>query len=187
MPGLEQAIKSRLPTPQYGDDYRARSRRRGGKVRRRKKARATGGRQRSYITKKDQAEFEKMSPEEKIQRAGKGIGSLAKIGEKLASEQGQKFLSALKGAPIGAGAIGLAIAAGLAAYGLTTYAINKIKDRKEGRQQLAFQASQAYRYARTELAEKKGRALTRPEQLQLANDFKQELKKLGLTTTNISG
>jgi len=119
-------------------------------------------------------------------RAGKGISSAAKIAEKLASEEGKKFLSRLAGVPVlSAGAIGLAIAAGLAAYGLTTYAINKIKAKKEGREQLAFQASQAYRFARNDLAERKGRALTRPELDQLANGFKAELKKLGLTTTKL--
>jgi len=96
-------------------------------------------------------------------------------------------IAALKRVPMGTGAIGLAIAAGLAAYGLTTYVINRLKEKKEGRAQLAYQASQAYRAARSDLAERQGQALSTAQLTQLSLAFKQKLGQLGLTSTDLGG
>jgi hypothetical protein len=181
MPGLTyQQILERAQKASSGGEPR----RKKGRARGRYTGRA-GRRQRSYISAKDRKEYARDTDDQSIEKAGKALGSATKIAEALSSDKGQEFLAKLKGAPLGAGAVGLAIAAGLAAYGLTTYIISKLKEKKEGREQLAFQASQAYRFARNDLAERKRRALTRPELDQLANGFKAELKKLGLTTTKL--
>lgn len=160
-------------------------RRRGRRApKRRRRQRATYGR--SVIDTRERKEYRRDSDEETAQKGYELVKGAGRVVGALKSEAGQKALGALKAVPLLSGAaIGLAISAGLAAYGITSYVIRKLKEKKEGREQLAFQASQAYRAARVELEERQGQPLSKGQQTQLANGFKAELKKLGLTTTNL--
>lgn len=197
MPGLKDfstALKSssvgrrtRARASELEDEYEPepRSRRKGRGRSRRKGSRGAVQKQRSSVTAKQAREFGKLEDKDYAERVKKVAGGVGRIIQAARTEKGQEAIKALRAAPLSAGAVGLAIAAGLAAYGLTAYAIRKLQERKEGREQLAFDASQAYRHARMVAAEKKGRELTRPELDSLARGFKAELKKLGLTTTNL--
>lgn len=95
----------------------------------------------------------------------KAIGAAAKGAAYLGTNVG-----ALSGAAA-AGAVGLAIAAGTASFLATSYVLKKIRDRKEQRQQAAFEASQALRRARAEAVERLGRPLTPAENQRMAKAF----------------
>jgi hypothetical protein len=75
--------------------------------------------------------------------------------------------------------IAAAAAAGIASFMLTTAILNRIRDNKERNRQAAFEASQAFRKARTTLQQKLGRAPTQPEIKQLYNQFTVGLKDRG--------
>lgn len=95
----------------------------------------------------------------------KAIGAGAKAAAYLGTNVG-----ALTGAAA-AGAVGLAIAAGTASFLATSYVLKKIRDRKEQRQQAAFEASQALRRARAEAVQRLGRPLTPAENQRMAKAF----------------
>lgn len=86
------------------------------------------------------------------------------------------------GSASAAGAVGLSIAAGLASYGATTAILRGIKNRKERRQQAAFEAAQAMRTARLDAQARLGRPLTIPENQRLAQAFNlpELMRKAGL-------
>lgn len=158
----------------------------GTPKRRRRRKRATGGvRATGKLTATQARQYRKTR--------GLDIGDVAvsaglkAVGSRRVQQAAKRALPALTKAPLGAGAIGLAIAAGLAAYGLTTYAIAKLKQRKEGRAELAHQLAMAYRAARVKAEERKEAPLTAPELQQLATQFKNELAKLGLKTSDLGG
>lgn len=194
MPGLKDfnsALKSskvgqrtRKRAEELGEEYEPSAPRRRKKARGRRRRIGSGTRIGSRISAEDRKKYGTLDDEaEKVGQktalaAGKEIGRLA------GTEAGKKFLGrslgTLSRAGMSGSVVGLAIAAGLAAYGLTAYAIRKLKERKEGRDRLAFEASQAYRHARMVAAEKKGSPLTRPELDVLARAYKAELKKLGV-------
>lgn len=158
--------------------------RRAGRGRRGRRQRASYGR--SVIDAQERREFRRDTDEETAKKGLEIFKGAGRVIEAAKSEAGKKAIGALRAVPLLSGAaIGLAITAGLAAYGLTSYVIRKMQEKKEGREQLAFQASQAYRAARVQLEERQGQPLSKAQQVQLANGFKSELKKLGLTTTNL--
>jgi hypothetical protein len=102
-----------------------------------------------------------------------------------AAEKAAGYLGTNVGALSGAaaaGAVGLAIAAGTASFLATTYVLKKIRDRKEQRQQAAFEAAQAMRKTRLEAEERLGRKLTIAElqRIQKAFDLKNLMEKAGL-------
>lgn len=87
------------------------------------------------------------------------------------------------GAPaaLTAGTVSLALAAGLASFAATTAIINRIRDKRERKQQAAFEAAQAYRLARQRAEDQLGRPLTGPEHQELARAFKAKLAEIGYT------
>lgn len=98
----------------------------------------------------------------------------------------------------GAGAIGTTVAAaggkaiagvalaGIAAYWVTSKILEARQQRRTKRADLAAAAADGYRMARLEAQRlNKGRPLTTAQHLELANAFKAELKKLGLSTTDL--
>lgn len=117
-------------------------------------------------------------------------GASSKTGQSIASGAAaltgylkspvSKVLTA--GSASAAGAIGLSIAAGLAAFGATTAILKAIKNAKERRQQAAYEAAQAYRTARLDAQQRIGRPLTVAENQELAAafDLKNLMRKAGL-------
>lgn len=90
----------------------------------------------------------------------------------------------LKGAVAVASLSGVLLA-GIAAYAATTYIITRSARNKEQRQQQAFEAAQAYRQARQLAAVQKGKALTAAELKTLANEYRRQLKALGISATGV--
>lgn len=114
-------------------------------------------------------------------------GLQSKAGQRVVSAgaRAAKYLAtpvtALGGAGA-AGAVGLAIAAGTAAFLGTTAILKGIRDRKERRQQAAFEAAQAIRRTRLDAEARLGRALTVAElqKIKQAFDLDNLMRKAGL-------
>jgi len=90
-------------------------------------------------------------------------------------------VTALSGAGA-AGAVGLAIAAGVGAFMATRSILARIRDRKERAQQAAFVASQNIRQTRLDAEARLGRALTAAERARIraAFDLDNLMRKAGL-------
>jgi hypothetical protein len=85
-------------------------------------------------------------------------------------------------ATVGIGAAaGLAILAGVASYYGTTWVMGKLRQLTDP-QEKAFQLATAYRKARTEAAQKLGRALTAEEVKYLGAELNAQLVKMGIRT-----
>lgn len=88
----------------------------------------------------------------------------------------------------GAGAAKIAgvALAGIAAYWITSKILEARKQKRTTRAELAAAAADAYRLARQEAQRlNKNKPLTTAQHLELSNAFKAELKKLGLSTTDL--
>jgi hypothetical protein len=86
------------------------------------------------------------------------------------------------GASVGlATTAGLAILAGVASYYGTTWVMGKLRQLTDP-QEKAFQLATAYRKARTEAAQKLGRALTAEEVKYLGAELNAQLVKMGIRT-----
>lgn len=86
-----------------------------------------------------------------------------------------------------AAAVGYAAMAGALAYALTSYGLSRAAVKKQTRAENAARAADAYRLMRLKLAEDQGRPLTKTQLKQTATLFKNELLKLGLSTSDLSG
>lgn len=110
------------------------------------------------------------------------VGAGSKVAGAVASRLGAA--SAVAGTSVGAGAAaigGVAVGGFLAGYYGTKAVLDRIHAAKDKKAQLAFEAAQAYRLARLDAAKKLGRELTRSEQMQLGQVFKQKLAQIGYT------
>lgn len=90
-------------------------------------------------------------------------------------------VTALSGAGA-AGAVGLAIAAGVGSFMATSAILKRIRDRKERAQEAAFQAAQAMRTTRLEAEARLGRPLTKAELAKVRDAFNltELMRKAGL-------
>lgn len=88
---------------------------------------------------------------------------------------------------LGSGLLTQAAIAGAAAYALTSVGLTKLAMKKATKRENAARAADAYRYLRNKLAADQGRPLTKTQLKQTATIFKNELLKLGLSSSDLSG
>jgi hypothetical protein len=98
-----------------------------------------------------------------------------------------KPVSSLGGAAAMFGTYGLAAAVGVLTYYLTSKILAIPAERRAMKSAKAAAAADAFRLAHQDLAAKLGRPLTIPEAKALSTQFRAELAKLGLSTTDLSG
>jgi len=73
------------------------------------------------------------------------------------------------------GVAGLAVAAGLASYGATSYVLSRIRNARERKAKEQSLAATAYRVARADMERRLGRGMTRPEHDLLAAAWRDQL------------
>jgi len=140
--------------------------------------------------------------ERKLTTSAGKVGGL--IGEKVGSaaykavsnKENRKALSDFLKVPVSAipalpalgkaAALGGVAIAGIAAFAITTYLVQKRAANKEQKQQQAFEVAQAYRQARLLAAEKQGKPLSAAQQAQLSAAFKSKLKSMGIDTSSLA-
>lgn len=125
-----------------------------------------------------------------------------KTTDRLAAQLGRKvsgaaaaYSAARKAGKVGtslgaasAGQLGAVALAGLASYYITTKVLQYFRQKKLDRAAAAAAAADAYRLARTDaVRQQRGKPLTATQHAQLAAAFKNELRKLGLDTSNLKG
>lgn len=87
---------------------------------------------------------------------------------------------------VAARALGVAGIAGAVAYGLTRAGLAQIAKKRATLAENAHRLADAYRFARVKMAEDQGRPLTKTQLKQFSVAFKNELLKLGLSTSDLS-
>lgn len=87
----------------------------------------------------------------------------------------------------GYGLLGGVALAGIAAFAITSYLVHRNPRKREEKLAAAFEASQAYRAARTMAAESQGKPLTKTQQQVLAREFKKKLEAIGVTNFSQKG
>lgn len=102
------------------------------------------------------------------------------VGARLAAQGGEVV-------GLGSGLLTQAAIAGVAAYVLASMGLTKLAMKKATKRENAARAADAYRYLRTKLASDQGRPLTKTQLKQTATIFKNELLKLGLSSSDLSG
>lgn len=120
--------------------------------------------------------------------AGNRAAKAAEVALKKYSTARKSGSGAVGTAAAAIGAKGLAgvALAGIAAYWVTSKILEARKAKRTTRAELAAAASDGYRLARQEAVRaNKGKALTTAQHLELANAYKAELRKLGLSTTDL--
>lgn len=109
---------------------------------------------------------------------GKKVGALARVGSRAAlrgaaGALGRRAVAAVAGAPI---------AAGIAAYDVTSSILKYKAKKKETAQDQAFRLAQAYRAARVKAEKQAKRPLSSEEQAALRDSFHGAADKLGIRT-----
>lgn len=112
--------------------------------------------------------------------AAGGRRVLKAAGARLAASGGEAVT-------LGSGLLTQAAIAGVAAYVLASMGLSKLAMKKATKRENAARAADAYRYLRTKLAADQGRPLTKTQLKQTATIFKNELLKLGLSSSDLSG
>lgn len=120
--------------------------------------------------------------------AGNRAAAKVESAIKSYAKERKSGVGALGATVAGAGAAKIAgvALAGLAAYWVTSKILEARQLKRTKRAELAAAAADGYRQARLEAQRlNKGKALSTAQHLELSNAFKAELKKLGLSTTDL--
>lgn len=141
-----------------------------------------------YVKKKDPTGLPKLTTSEKV------VGALAagSKGSRVAVARGirgvgQLAAEAAAGSRLAAaGVLGAVAIAGILAYYITSYVVERPDRARATLQENAARAADAYRAARIKIESDQGRPLTATQKKQLGNFFKAKLNELGLDSQELS-